>query len=112
MPDGCLRRPQRVAYLRGKRDETARHDRARTVVFMSLRRANSAVNAIKARMGSYGKNQHDHTRGDECGTRITERASSRNPMANATSMQNTIHTAHTAESWPEPLRGERGLHNT
>lgn len=28
---------------------------ARTVVFMSLRRANSAVNAIKARMGSYGK---------------------------------------------------------
>ena len=28
MPDGCLRRPQRVAYLRGKRDETARHDRA------------------------------------------------------------------------------------
>ena len=44
---------------------------ARTVVFMSLRRANSAVNAINAMSGIVRENQHGHACGDECGMWIT-----------------------------------------
>ena len=107
MPDGRLRRAQRITHLRHKCDEAARRDRTNRrprVIATSQQRGQRH----QRDGGIVRENQHGHACGDECGMWIT--GTGEQQQTDHERQQHAEHHPNVCGGiLVETLRGERGL---